>query len=301
MTLFVTISSNKKYIISDVYPMIIVFILFFSIGRITKSVLKKLKLKNNKRVNLVNPVGGDLQIGFSDESEISDLILECIADDQIYKFVDSKMIKTIYDGVKVKISSESLLILSPNLARFVATKLIKKNQNRLVQIARIIVDSDNRARFLIRIYGTAVIAFIGSLVTTLPYVILLLVTYFDVTANCSYRCEDYFERLPKERPIKIYDEKSRGQLIIASNDDARQVEIYTSSKVPDEVTVNNNEELKATRTYKKVRKRRKKMKIMTFPELKENDPVLQTFPDLEEPEIPQRKCLINEAIRDPIY
>lgn len=119
-----------------------------------------------------------------------------------------------------------------------------------------------------------------------------MLLFFDVTESCGYKCSEYFEQLPKEVPINIYGEESTGHLLIGGNDDARQVEIYSPSKAADEITVSSNGELKTTKTYKKVRKKLKQIKISYF---KQTDPVLSSFKDLKEPEVPKKIWPITEV------
>ena len=75
--------------------------------------------------------------------------------------------------------------------------------------------------------GAVVIAFCGALATALPYAVLMMVIYFDTTADCGYKCSDYFTELPKEGPVNIYEKKkTTGHIFIGSNDDARQLAVY---------------------------------------------------------------------------
>ena len=120
----------------------------------------------------------------------------------------------------------------------------------------------------------------------------MVIVYFNITENCGYKCSDYFEQLPKAGAIEIYGEESIGHLVIAGNEDAQQVKIYTPSSASKEVSVTNNGELKTTRTYCKTSKRAKQVKFSDF---KQIDPILSRFKDLEEPEIPQTTCRINDV------
>lgn len=69
-----------------------------------------------------------------------------------------------------------------------------------------------------------------------------------------------FEQFPKEIPgsVKIYGEESTGHLFIARNDDARQIEIYISSKTADKITVNSYGEVKKQKLTLKLEKEREK-------------------------------------------
>ena len=200
---------------------------------------------------------------------------------------DPELTKIVFALVKAKIKKESL-VLTPNMMRFLALKLINNDQTLIVKIGNIVASSNTRARLFSRVIGSLVIGFLGALAATLPYSILMLLLYFTATENCGYKCSDYFEQLPKEGPAKIYGEESTGHLFIGGND----VEIYIPSKAADEVIVSSNRELKTTKTYSKVRKKAKEVKFSDF---KRTDPVLSSFQDLQEPEVPQKICPINDV------
>jgi len=239
---------------------------------------------------MANPRGGNIGLEFSDDTELAHTILACMDDNESYLVKDREIAKLIFALVRAKIKKESL-VLTPNMMRFLALKVISKDQTLIVQIGNILASSSNRARLLARLSGAAIIGLVGALVSALPYGILLLLLAFNATENFGYKCSDYFEQLPKVEPAKIYAEESTGHLVIAGNDDARQVEIYTPAKVADEVTISGNGELKTTKTYTKVRKKAKEVKFSDF---KQADPVLSSFKDLEEPDVPKKNCPIND-------
>lgn len=69
--------------------------------------------------------------------------------------------------------------------------------------------------------------------------------------------------------------------------------VITSVRVTaNQVTISNNRELKTTKTYSKVRKKAKEVKFSDF---KQTDPVLSSFRDLQEPEVLQKICPINDV------
>lgn len=284
MTLFVK-TSKRILEINDLYSMGLSFLIFFAVGRIFKAALER-----KKQVNIGNPRGGNLGLEFSDDTKLAHTILACIADNESYLVKDPRLIKIIFALVKASIKTESL-VLSPNLIRFLALKLINNDQTLIVKIGNIIVSSNNRTRLFIRVAGASIIGFVGALFATLPYCIVILLLYFDATENCGYKCSDYFEQLPKEGPTRIYGEASTGNLVIGGNDDARQLEIYIPSKPADEVIVTNDGGLKTIKSYSKVRKKAKQVKFSDF---KQTDPVLSSFKDLQEPEVPQKICPIND-------
>ena len=290
MTLF--IKTPKRLLeINDLYVMVLSFLIFFAVGKIVKGVIEKLERKNAKNINMPNPRGGIIGLEFSDDTELAFTILSCIADNERYLVKDPEIIKVVFALVKSKIKNESL-VLTPNMMRFLALKLINNDQTLIVKIGNIVASSNNRARLFTRVFGAAMIGFLGALISTLPYAILIFLLYFDATENCGYKCSDHFEHIPKEGPVQIYAEKSTGHLVIAGNDDARQIEIYNPSKASDEIIISNTEEIKTIKkSYTKVRKKAKEVKFSDF---KQNDPVLSTFKDLEEPEVPQKLCLMND-------
>jgi len=277
--------------ISDAYVMALSFLIFFAVGKIVKAVVERQKRKNNKSLNMTNPRGGNVGLEFSDDTELAYTILTCIADNERYLVKDPEIIEMVFNLVKAKIKNESL-VLTPNMLRFLALKLINNDQTLIVKIGNIIASSNNRARLFARVSGSAIIGFVGALFSIFPYAVLMMILYFNTTENCGYKCSDYFERLPKEGHIESYQKESTGHVFIAGNDDAKQIEIYTPLKSADEVTLRSNGVVKKTRTYSKVRK---KAKQVNFSDFKNTDPVLSSFKDLEEPKIPQKNCPINDV------
>lgn len=291
MTLFVTLP-RRRYEISDLYVMALTFCLFFAIGKIVRGIIEKQKQKreNSKYINMPNPKGGSLGLELSDNNELALTILSCIADNESYLVKNQELIKMVFVLVHEKIKNESL-VLTPNMMRFLALKLLNNNQSVIVKIGNMVVSSNNRVRVSARVLGTAVIALVGGLFAALPFAILMALIYFDATVNCGYKCSDYFEHLPKEGPVRIHVEKPTSNLVILGNDDARQVEIYTPSKVSDEVILSDNGKTTITKSYSKSRKKAKEVKFSDF---KKTDPVLATFDNLEEPAVPQKPCLIYD-------
>lgn len=289
MTLFVK-TPKRLLEINDFYVMVLSFLIFFAVGQIVKKTIAKLEQKNAKNINMPNNRGGSLNFELSDDTELAFTILSCIAENEPYLVKDPRIIELVFGLAKAKIKEESL-VLTPNLMRFLALKLIKPDQTLIVKIGNILVSSNNRARLLARVYGAAILGFVGALFSALPYAILMFFLYFDVSENCGYKCPDYFEHIPKEAPVRIYGEKSTGHLAIAGNDDARQIEIYTPSKASDEIITSKTGKIKTIKSYTKTRKKAKEVKFSDF---KQNDPVLSAFKDLEEPAVPQKLCPIND-------
>ena len=290
MTLFIT-TPKRQLEIDDAYVAALAFLVAFAVGKIVKAVIEKQK---QKQKNITNPRGGNLTIGLelSDDTELTKIILSCISDNEHYIVKDPRIIQIVFNLVKARVKQESL-ILTPNMMRFLALKLINNDQTLIVKLGNIIASSNNRIRLFVRLMGATAIGFLGALFSTLPYAVLMMVIYFDTTKNCGYNCSDYFEQLPKEGPVNICAEKSTGHVFIGANDDARQISIHTPSKAATEVTVSSDGSLKTTKqSYKKVRS---KAKQVNFSDFKKTDPVLSSFPDLEEPHVPQKGCPISDV------
>lgn len=287
MTLFVRMP-NRAYEINDAYIMALSFCLFFAIAQIVKEVLKKQEAA--KDVKMPNPTGGSMKMEFTDDSELALTILTCIADNEVYIVRHPKIRELVFGLVKEKIKNESLLI-TPNMIRFLALKLLDNDKGLMIRLGSIIVLSDNRVRFLSRLLGASILGFVGNLLAVFPYALMMAVLYFDCTENCGYQCHDYFEHISKEGPAIIYAEKPFGNLVVGQNDDSRQIEIYIPSKVPDEVIIHNNKDATIRKSYKKSRK---KAKEMQFSEFKKKDPVLSSFKNLEEPHVSQKHCLMDD-------
>lgn len=202
MTLFIK-TQRRILEISDAYVMALSFLIFFAVGKIVKAVVEKQTQKNAKNVNMVNPRVGNIGLEFSDDTELANVILTCIADNERYLVKDPEIIKIVFNLVKAKIKDESL-VLTPNMLRFLALKLINNDQTLMVKIGNILVSSNNRARLLARVSGSAVIGFVGALFSIVPYAVLMMVIYFDTIENCGYKCSDYFEQLSKQGPVEIY-------------------------------------------------------------------------------------------------
>jgi hypothetical protein len=290
MTLFIK-TQRQSFEISDAYVMALTFILFFGVTKIIKQVIEK-KINNNnnnKEIKIHNPRGGSAQIQLSDDNELALIILSCIQDNQQYLVTNPEIKQFIFSLVTKKLKNESLTI-TPNMIRFLALKLITKDQTLLVKIGNVVLSSNNRVRLLTRLAGTATIAILGALFSLFPYAVLMAIMYFDGTQNCGYNCNAHFEHLPKEVPVKIYSKQLAGHVIIAENNDARQVEIYIPAKLPDEVVHIKTGQKIVKKSYELSRKKAQQVK---FSEFKKTDPVLSQFKNILEPDVPQKSCPIN--------
>ena len=294
MSLYI-ITPRRTFEIDEIYPTIMVFLIGVAIGKILKSVLKRLH-RRYRISKIANPNGGGFNLELFDDDEIVQTILICIQDNNRYLVKDPQVRNAIFALVKAKIKNQSLVI-TPNMLRFLALRLINNDQTLIVNIRNILVSSTNRARLVARVSGGVVVGIIGAIFSMLPYAAFAALVYFENTKNCGYKCSNYFEQFPKEGPIRIYgnhEGQSNGHLVIADNNDARQLEFYIPSNAADEVTTSSNGELRRTQSYKKIQ--RKKMKQVNFQDFKQTDPVLSSFKDLEEPQIPEKKCSIQDAI-----
>jgi hypothetical protein len=289
MTLFIQ-TPRRVFEINDLYVMALSFLLTYYVTTIAKSVIKKqLQKRRNKTINIPNPTGGTLGFELSDDTHLAYVILTCISYNERYLVKDPELIKIVFGLVKAKVKDPSLA-LTPNLMRFLALKLIKNDQTLIIQIGNIIASSNHRARLLSRITVASMIGLFGALMAPIPYCVFMVLLFFDASENCGYKCSNYFDQLPKEGPVRVYEETNR--LFIGANDNARQIEIYVPSKAINEVTTSKNGELKITKTYTKSRKQ---AKVVKFSDFKKTDPVLSSFKHLiNKPEIPQKICTFEK-------
>lgn len=304
MTYFIT-TGRRTFEIHEGYVLALTFLVHLACVKILKSVIEKQiqrhKQRQRKIIEIATLRGGNLTSGleFSDDTELSNIILSCISDNERYMVKDPRIRQLVFNLVKAKVKNESL-ILSPNLIRFLVLNLIRTDpdQTLMGKIGNILISSKNRIRLFVRMMGTAAFGSLGALFSTLPYTALMMIIYFDTTENCGYNCSDYFEQLPKEGPVNIYEEKSTGHIFINTNDDARQIAVSIPSKASNEVAVRSDGSLKTTKqSYNKVRLKAKQVRFSDF---KKTDPVLSSFSDLEEPDVPQKSCPISDDIHDAI-
>lgn len=293
MTLFIT-TPSRRYEISDAYVMALTFIIVYWVTTISKKAIEKRisnKKKKNKTIKLPDPRGGSKEIKVSDDTELGFIILSCIADNESYIVKSRKIREVIFRLVKRKLENDSLVI-SPNMIRFLALKLINEDQSLIVKIGNIVLSSSNRIRLMTRIVGTSVIAFMGAIFMNLPFAILLVMVYFDQTQYCGYNCDAHFQHVSEKEAINIYAEEPAGHLAISGNDEARQVSIYNPTRANDKIIDVTAERKTVQKQYQRSRKKTKEVK---FSEFRKTDPVLSQFQDLPEPEVPQKICKLNNV------
>ena len=81
---------TRRLEIREVYVMTLTFLIFFTVGRISKSVIAKHRHQKltKKQVQIPNPKGGDLEFHVSEDASLRTLILESIANNKTYLVKD---------------------------------------------------------------------------------------------------------------------------------------------------------------------------------------------------------------------
>lgn len=306
MTLFIK-TLNRLLIINDAYVMALAFIVSYTTVQVIKRLAAKRSSKD-KGTKVYNVRGGSFDIGTSDDSldikisnenKLEQTILTCIEDGKNYVVTDPTLKRLIFNLVREKITNKSLIFTS-NMIRLVALKLINNKQHSLVKIRTAIISTDNTQRMGIRALGAIIIGRVCSIFANrfiLPlkmfYQALMIIISYQSTQTCGYKCENYFKYLPQESPVSIFENESTGNIVIAGNDKAPQVEIYIPTETFEgRVTSPKIGHRIIRQTYKKSPRKTKEVK---FSEFRKTDPVLSQFRDLEEPVIPNQPCI------DPIF
>ena len=119
------------------------FLVFFAIGIIFRVLIEKKIQNNTKNINIANPTGKNLVLEFSNDTQLTSTILTCIADNERYLVKDPEIIKIVFALIKAKIKEESL-VLTTNMLRFLALRLINNDQTLIVKIGNIVTSSNNR-------------------------------------------------------------------------------------------------------------------------------------------------------------
>lgn len=127
MTLFVT-APRRSYEISEIYIMRLCFLISYAVVPIVKAVFEKQNRKNPK--NMPNPRVGSIGLKFADDNELNLIILSYICDNENYLVKDPLIKELIFSLVKATLQNESL-VLTPNMIRFLALKLINNDQTLL--------------------------------------------------------------------------------------------------------------------------------------------------------------------------
>ena len=275
MTLFIT-TPNRRYEISDAYIMALTFLITYLVTIIVIQVLEKRSKQKEEKQKIVNLRGGKIEFTLSDENVLVLTILSCINDNEKYLVTSPRIKELIFRLAKEKIKNQSLVI-TPNLIRFFALKLLNEDQFLILKIGNLVVSSENRVRLITRLLGTSVLALLGATVSLFPYAVLLAMIFFAETENFGYNCNDHFQKLSPNEPIEIYAERQEGNLFIAGKDDAHKVAIYIPSQSTKEISKSNNKEKVVKTIYRRARKKAKQVK---FSEFRKTDPILSHFEKL---------------------
>ena len=292
MTLYI-VTPNRIITVSDQMYMLTIFSLSFILTVLVRKIVAKLRQK--QLYQMPGPGGAQFGLELFDDNELGHIILSCIADEEQYLVRDRKLKQLLFALVRAKLSNKSLII-SPNLVRFLALRLIKPNSGIITKIGNFVFSSTSGLKTITAFaLGVA-----NGFLISLPYAVLTIVLMLTATHNC-YPCEKYFDKLPKSAdPItRVYAEREVGNLIISSNDEGRQIQLFVPSHSETKSEVVSLTEVKKTKTttYQKSRVRPKAVK---FDKIRKIDNQLRSFSQLEEPVVPQKPCGIREAINDVV-
>lgn len=59
--------------------MVLTFLIFFAVGKVFRAVVEKQNRNHTTNIKVANPRGGNLRLEFSDDMELTHVILTCIA------------------------------------------------------------------------------------------------------------------------------------------------------------------------------------------------------------------------------
>ena len=306
MTLFVKLPRifNKKisYEISDIYVMAVTFIITYYATKLLQDAYVRIKNKRDLRKQrskmLINSniIAGGLNEELYEvivdatpvnDNELFNAVLECIRDKEIYRVLNERLKRIIFTKVGAIIREESIR-MTPNLLRLIAKVEYEPNPSTLVTMGNLIVSTSNKSVLKARLVTTFAAAVFAQMTALVGYTLLVLIIVFQQTNYVP--CEQYFEKLPQtdSKTIDLVVEKDNGSLVIAGNDDARQVEIYVPE--PGVVKSTTDKVKTYTRTYKRSKKKAREVKFADF---RKNDPVLSQFDEdhseIDEPLVLERR------------
>ena len=118
-----------------------------------------------------------MEIKFFDNTESAHTLLVYIFDNNCYWVKDSKIIQIVFALVEAKIKTESL-VLTPNMIRFWASRLINNDQTLIVKINNVVVSSNNRARLFTRLARSAINCIFRGFICNTPGCSLDVVVIF---------------------------------------------------------------------------------------------------------------------------
>ena len=304
----VIIRKDRIYIIEDFVIMLLVYLLTYGIGMVAKKALQKLIRRHKAKQKLQQPSTGGLfgelrlpsrggsnfDLDLVDENELALTILHCIHDGYSYLVHDKRLTAIIFKLIRAKMANQSLVI-STNLMRFIALKMLKPEESIWEVGINNIVLTDNRNRLIVRVLASIAVGLANLAIGSLFYGLLGIFMAWDGTEYCGMNCDRYFEQLPKpsEHITRVYSRQPNGNLIISGNDESRQVEIVVPSTMHQIIEGNSQDVAKRPRS-------RVKAKRVDFSDIVKNDPVLGAFDQLEEPDVPQRECKFKEYINKAV-
>ena len=290
MTIFIKLPQifNRKisYEISDIYIMAVTFLITYYATKLLQDAYLRLKNKRDVRKQrakmLINSnilAGGlneELYDAIVDSVPVNDndlykAVLECIRDNEMYRVLNERLKRLVFARVGAIIRDESIR-MTPNLFRFIAKVDYDENPSTLVKAGNFLLAASNRSILKARLVTTIAAAIFAKITTLVGYSLLILIVVFQETNYVP--CEQYFEKLPKtdSKIVDLIVEKDNGSLLIADNDDARQVEIYVPE--PSVVESTTDKVKTYTRRYKRSKKKPREVK---FEDFRKNDPVLSKF------------------------
>ena len=289
------VTPNRIITISDRTYMLSVFTLSFLLTVLVRKIVQKLRKK--QQFQLPGPGGAQLGLELFDDSELGHIILACISDREQYLLRDQKLKQLLFALVKAKLSNDSLIV-SPNLVRFLALRLIKPNSGIITKIGNFIVSSNSGLKTI----TAFALGIANGFFISLPYAILSIVLMLTETHN-YYPCSKYFNKLPEsaDQITRVYSKSNGGNLIISDNDGGRQLQLFVPSHSETKSEIISTTEVKKTKTTT-YQKSRTKGKTVNFDKVRktDNQNQLRSFSQLEEPIVPQKQCHIREAIHDVI-
>lgn len=112
-----------------------------------------------------------------------------------------------------------------------------KPQGLIVKIRNAFILLDNPTRLITRVEYYTTIGVFTALSYMLMYFVLWMTLMFATTENCAIQCNKYFIELHSydNNNIFLYAEQKLRNVIIAKNDQTREVKIYVSIPVKDKI------------------------------------------------------------------
>jgi hypothetical protein len=283
-----------SYQISDVYVMAATFIIVFYSTKLTKDVICKKLLQQQKTSKdlskntsiIFNPRGGrDQSSLFSNDNEIVEAILYCVRDDHNYRVLDPRIVSLVFrmSGQKLK---GQLVTVTPQVIRLLA-KVSYRNPSIITKVGNFVLATSNTSVIKIRMGGAAIAGILVSVLNVSAlYALLIMATTFQETRYV--RCADFFDQLPKSdtKVIDVVSEDINEDMVVITNNDPKDVHVFT----PDTNYYRVKDQNTNTYNTKYRRAKKKKAKQVNFSDFKKTDPVLSQIPDeaVKEFEVPER-------------